>query len=409
MATILHIEDDAKNRLLVRKILAAAGHEVVDAQSGIEGIALANERTPELVLVDINIPDLDGYEVILRLRGIAKLKAVPIVAITAEGERQTTLAMGADGFLSKPIDAARFANIIEGFLQGQREVATESHESRLRERSQFIVERLENKIKRLLEANERLEDMVRLRREFLRNVSHELATPLTPVVGYLKLLLDEELGPLSPLQSKCLRSVDSATKRLRAVVDTLVDVSALETGRMNFFHKSYDFAALVQLALADVRPQFEERRLQLMVEGGDQSMPAWGDTDKLRRAMVHVLENAAKFTESGGCVAVGLRRGLVTDPADAWYEMSVADSGPGIEAKDRERVLEPFVQVDGSPTRKFGGVGLGLAFTQRVAEAHDGRVSIESPPPESVAEKNCTGALVRLRVAVRPATTHVNL
>ena len=107
MARVLHIEDDPNNRRLVQKLLGAAGHQVIEAEGGVEGIQLAREIEPDLVLVDINIPDLDGYEVTLRLRGIDALQQVPIVAITAEGDRDSTLAVGCDGFIAKPIDARK--------------------------------------------------------------------------------------------------------------------------------------------------------------------------------------------------------------------------------------------------------------------------------------------------------------
>ena len=102
MPKILHIEDDAGNRLLVRKLLTPAGFEVIDAADGLEGIRMAREVRPDLVLVDIAIPGLDGYEVTLRLRAEAEMRGVPIVAITAEGNRETVLAVGCDGFLQKP-------------------------------------------------------------------------------------------------------------------------------------------------------------------------------------------------------------------------------------------------------------------------------------------------------------------
>ena len=197
MARVLHIEDDPNNRRLVQKLLGAAGHEVIEAECGVDGIRLAREMIPDLVLVDINIPDLDGYEVTLRLRGMPALQDVPIVAITAEGDRASTLAVGCDGFIAKPIAAAHFAQTIAEFLGGHREWADDESDRLLRERTQKIVERLEKKIVELSETNQRLEDIARLRREFLQNVSHELATPMTPVVGYLRLLLNEELGPLT--------------------------------------------------------------------------------------------------------------------------------------------------------------------------------------------------------------------
>lgn len=401
MARILHIEDDPKSRLLVRKILAAAGHEVVDAETGLAGIRLAGEARPDLVLVDINIPGLDGYEVTLRLRGIPSLAGVPIVAITAEGDRATSLAVGCDGFLEKPIDARRFPRQIEKFLKGHRERSDDdTGEIRLREQSQRIATRLEKKVVELSEANERLEEMMRLRREFLRNLSHELATPMTPVVGYMKLLLDEELGPLTPVQRKALVAVDAATSRLRSLIDTLLDVSSLETGRLHFYERDYDFGAIAARAVDETRARFVDRRLTLHEARARDGMGAVGDPDKLRRAMAHLLDNAVKFTPPGGEVAVVLRRAGAGD--EGFYEFVVADSGPGVPPDRLAKIMEPFYQVDGSVTRQHGGVGLGLAFARRVAEAMGGEVTVRSPPSGPLAQRGLTGTEAVLRVRSRP-------
>ena len=397
MARVLQIEDDPNNRRLVQKLLGAAGHEVIEAEGGVEGIRLARETLPDLVLVDINIPDLDGYEVTLRLRGIPALKDVPIVAITAEADRDSTLAVGCDGFISKPIDAAHFAQTIDRFLKGHREWADDESEVLLRERTQKIVEHLEKKLVELSETNKRLEDVARLRREFLQNVSHELATPMTPVVGYLRLLLNEELGPLTDLQRKCLGSIETSTQRLRSVVDTLLDVSSLETGRMHYYTRAYDFRDVAENALAQIRPKLEERDVTLVERIPEDPLPALGDPDKLLRAMVHVLDNASKYTPIGGEVAVEVR-----PEGEKHLLFGVADSGPGVRPEHIARIMEPFYQVDGSVTREQGGVGLGLAFARRVTEALGGGIEISSPPAGEVAERQLSGTLVELRVDRAP-------
>ncbi len=396
MARILHIEDDPKNRLLVRKLLSSKGHEVVDAETGLEGIRRATADGPDLVLVDINIPDLDGYEVILRLRGIPSLDGVPIVAITAEGDRETSLAVGADGFIGKPIDARAFPKQLASFLSGHRERNEGSGEAHLRSRSQKIVERLERKVVELSEANRRLEEMARLRKEFLRNVSHELATPMTPVVGYVRLLLAEELGPLSPLQRKTLESVQTSTQRLRDVVDTLLDVSSLDSGRMHFYERDYDFEQCVEQAIADSGPMLEEHGIHIVRDPPRGGLEATGDPDKLKRAIIHLIDNAVKFGAPGSEVGIGVRsRG-------AYLELLVADEGPGVASDQLEKVLEPFYQVDGSVTRSHGGVGLGLAYARHVAATLGGGVTVESPPSEAVAGRRFGGTLVRLTVAKTP-------
>ncbi|MGC4091453.1 MAG: response regulator [Polyangiaceae bacterium] len=151
------MEDDPANRLLVRKLLTPAGFEVIDAADGVEGVRRALADRPDLVLVDIAIPGLDGYEVTLRLRSEPTLRGVPIVAITAEGNRDASLAVGCDGYLQKPIDARSFADTVSGYLRGKRESASpDATGQHLRLQSQRIVSHLEEKIAQLSAANRRL-------------------------------------------------------------------------------------------------------------------------------------------------------------------------------------------------------------------------------------------------------------
>ncbi|MCC6551577.1 MAG: hybrid sensor histidine kinase/response regulator [Polyangiaceae bacterium] len=397
MPKILHIEDDPANRLLVRKLLQGAGHEVIEAADGLEGIRLACADQPDLVLVDLNIPGLDGFEVTLRLRGEPSLAGVPIVAITAEGDRETSLAVGCDGFLQKPIDARSFSATIAGYLKGVREFAPGSLRSqRLREQSQRIVGHLEEKVAELSRANARLRELDAARTEFYRNISHELATPMTPIVGYVKLLADEELGPLNKAQKKALRAMDDCVRRLRALIDNLLDVTGIETGRMRFMHAEYDFLDTTRRAIAQVADRFAEAKVQLVDELPRGPLPAWGDAGRLLRAMIQLLDNAVKFTPAGGSAGVRVR----VMPS-GHYELCVADTGPGVSPDRLARIFDPFYQVDGSATRAYGGVGVGLAIARRTAQGLGGDIRVASPCQEIIEGVRFRGAAFYLTVAQR--------
>jgi signal transduction histidine kinase len=218
-------------------------------------------------------------------------------------------------------------------------------------------------------------------------------------VGYLRMLLDEELGELTRPQQKALRAMDDSVKRLRGTLDNLVDVTALETGRMRFANRDYDFLDLVRRAVAAHADALAERQLLLVEELPRGPLPAYGDPDRLGRAVAQLLDNAAKFAPEGACVGVRVR------PLETQYEILVVDDGPGIPPEQQERAFEPFLQIDGSPTRAYGGVGVGLAIARRVARGLGGDVRVRNGA--RVGERDLRGAAFTLTVARRAPTVVV--
>ncbi len=402
--TVLHIESNADNRRLVHETLVNNGINVIDASTGIDGIQKALSSSPDVILLDIELPDLDGYEVTLKIRGDARGKDVPIVALARQTDNRMIQAVGCDGLIVKPIEISKLPNQIRAFAEaGRPQLQIRSGSDRdddsglLLLQGHKLADKLQSKVQELERTNRALLESEKIRTDFYRNLSHELSTPLTPAVGYLNMLLNEDLGELTPLQRKAIESIGRGVNKVRSMVENLLDVTALSTGKMSFFAREYDFNMQAREALKLCAEQFRERGIHV-----DSSIPksqfvGHGDSEKLRRAMVQLLENAVKFCKPDGQVHVCTRR-----TADRFMYM-VYDSGTGIPEQELQAIFKTFYQIDGSPTREHGGTGLGLALARKIIERFGGEIWAESPPSEYAVGFEWAQTMVGLWVPVRVA------
>jgi len=199
---ILYIDDDAINRSLINRLLTSYNFQVLEAQTGLEGITIARSEVPDLILMDINMPGLDGHETTTRMRSLSPLADIPIVAVTArttKGERELAIAAGCDGYIPKPIDVDTFPKQVIKYLNGHRDTITpDQREHFLGQYSQKLVERLESKIVELEEANRRLQKTDKLKSDFITLTAHEFRTPITLVYGYARLLQSTILDTQQP-------------------------------------------------------------------------------------------------------------------------------------------------------------------------------------------------------------------
>lgn len=229
---------------------------------------------------------------------------------------------------------------------------------------------LEREVQALTAKGERLGTEVREHSDFLQNLTHELATPLTPLMGYLKLLRSGRLGPLTDKQYQVLDSMANAAERLEHSLDNLVDYAALQSGRDRVVVAEFDACALVDECVRDVHPKARAKHVLLDARHPKAALLR-GDARKLRQALVNVVENAVRYSPHGGHVLVEL-----TESAERMV-FSVFDQGPGLPA-DAQNVTAHARRDDRVP----GAAGLGLPVTRQIVEAHRGGLLLESPPRE---------------------------
>lgn len=385
--TIVYIEDDHASRRLVERVLTSRGYSVFLASDGLEGIALAREKQPDLILMDMNLPSMDGREITTRLRSLPHFERIPIVALTANtspGSRELALAAGCTGFLTKPIDVASFPKQVKDFLQGMVEPLTADERSQhLKLHAQNIVERLESKVRELEGANRRLRELDRLKSDFIVLVSHELRTPLTLVSGYAHLLAEQinQSGDLVPANAigGIAEGLTSGVSRMQDVINEIINVARIASGKLDLALGPVRISQIVE----EIRIEYESicQKRQLTLSIGDlEPLPIIeGDGKRLKSAIEHVLGNAIKFTPNGGSIfIIGRAMGDAVD-------LIVQDTGIGIPAEEQRRIFDQFyvlgsIQHHSTSKSAFqgGGLGLGLAIAKGIVEAHNGRIWVES-------------------------------
>jgi two-component system phosphate regulon sensor histidine kinase PhoR len=214
----------------------------------------------------------------------------------------------------------------------------------------------------------------RMKREFLSNVSHELRTPLTPIIGYSELMTRRDIP--ADRTREFSSSILEAARRLERIVAMLVDFSAIEAGRATVATEPIEVGPVIDQAMTQVRERTDTHRFEADVPPG--LPPANVNAMLFRRMLDELLDNAVKYSPEGG--RVGISVGSENSGPGSMLRIAVSDQGIGIEPEDLARIFQDFRQVDASDTRQFGGLGLGLAFVKRVAEAHGGAVSASSEP-----------------------------
>jgi signal transduction histidine kinase len=262
-----------------------------------------------------------------------------------------------------------------------RELAAATHEEAMR---QTFAELTEHNA-RLSRAVARLEELDRLKSNFLATMSHELRTPLTSVIGYAEMMAEGLAGPVSREQKEYLTTILGKADQLLGLITAVLDVSSLESGQLALERATLSLADLVASELATFAPQAGRRGISIQLEACADTVVV-GDRRKLRQIVSSLVSNAVKFTPDRGKVGVALQRGplAVHEPgaADATpaIQLVVTDSGIGISRDQVAKIFEPFFQVDSSSTRAFGGTGLGLTLAKAYVEAHGGRIWVDTAP-----------------------------
>jgi CheY-like chemotaxis protein/nitrogen-specific signal transduction histidine kinase len=386
-STILVVDDTPDNLVLMSNLLKT-DYKVRVVNGGKRALEIAaSDSPPDLILLDIMMPNMDGYEVCRQLKSDPRTEGIPVIFLTAKSEvedERKGLQLGAVDYITKPVSPpilmARVKNhlalkAITDFLRDKNDILEQEVARRTREVMA---------IQEIAVKNRQLEEASRMKSEFLANMSHELRTPLNAIIGFSEVLKDGLMGELSAQQNEYINDIFSSGIHLLSLINDILDLSKVEAGKMTLELEALQVASLLHAGLQVVREKAMAHRLKLSSKVEDGLNEVWLDERKVKQILYNLLSNAVKFTPEGGEVRVAARRvGREAVPGGSfadYLELGVSDTGIGISAEDQARLFQPFTQIDSTLARRYEGTGLGLAMVKRLAELHGGAVAIQSAP-----------------------------
>jgi signal transduction histidine kinase len=370
-ASLFIVDDNSSNVILLEKMLKRAGYENIESTTDSR---LAREMYEkgrhDLVLLDIRMPHVDGFEVMQQIDEISGDDYSPILVLTAQTDMETrlkALAAGAKDFLNKPVDKAEALNRIRNMLE------VRLLHNQVRNQNEILEEQVRERTYELLEAKEMAESASRTKSEFLSIMGHELRTPLNAIIGFSDVIRNEMFGPVGERYKDYNHEINGSAKHLLELINNILDVSNAQVGRKTLQDENVVVADTIESVLMIYQQRASDKGITLEVVAGPEIPKLRGDQALIKRICGSLISNAVKFTPDGGRVWVS-----VTRADNGGLDIAVKDTGRGIAAKDIPRILVPFGQTDTSLHREHEGIGLGLTLVVAFTELHGGSVEIKS-------------------------------
>lgn len=369
---VLVVDDQRHNRRLLEVILEGEGVAVEMAASGEEAVAVIARRPPDLILLDVMMPGISGYEVASAIKNDLATAHIPIIIVTALDDHDSMmhgLSSGAESFLTKPVDRAELCLRVKSLL---RLKAHGDHYGRYSE--QLETEVALRTAELALERNR--QEQVRFKDEFLSLVSHELRSPLTATKQFTSILLGGLAGDLNAEQRQYLQIVMKNIHQLQSMIDDLLEVSRLEGGKLTIEPSAVSVPAAVGDAFETVEVTARAKGIALSSDLPADLPSGFADRIRLRQILIILLDNAVKFTPEGGAVSVRAR--AIDD--QGFLQIDVSDTGCGVPAQIVDRIFDRLYQADEPGDQPRKGLGLGLHICKELVTRQGGQIRVEARP-----------------------------
>jgi signal transduction histidine kinase len=384
IAKILMVDDEPKNLLALEAVLESLGQPLVRARSGREASRCLLADDFAVILLDVQMPDMDGFEFAAMIRARERSRDIPIIFVTAAGKTEAEMFRGYEAggidYMLKPYSPAilRYkVGVLIKLYQKSAEVLRLNQQlgainAGLERRIQERTAALEVHAEDLARSNQQLAVANRVKSQFVADMSHELRTPLNCINGFSEVLYDGVFGPLNEKQRNYAHNIMTSGKHLLMLINQVLDVSKMEAGKMGLTLAPVGLPALLQEVSTLLAGQLAKKRQSLSLKIPDGLPHVQADELKAREILFNLLANAIKFTPDHGSLGVRVCQAGPAVMIEVW------DSGVGIAPEDLPRVCEGFFRVVSAQAPVTEGTGLGLALSKKLAELQGGSLTVES-------------------------------
>jgi len=371
-AKILIVDDQIDIVELLEMILKRAGYSnIVGTMDSRTVLDLYVEHRFDLILLDIRMPHLDGFQVMERLSGAIANDYLPILALTARQDMETrmkAIKAGAKDFVTKPFDYDEVLNRIKNMLE------VRLLHNQLSDQNMNLKDLVAERTKQLELEKIAAESANVAKSNFLASISHELRTPLNAIAGFSELIEHELFGPLGdPRYAGYARDIQTSGRHLLAILNDILDQSQIEAGKAELDGTETTINLIIEACIPLVRARAKAAGVGISLDIANDLPRVILDVRRMKQILINILSNGIKFSgpESRVTIAVAI------DGTGA-MEIAVRDAGIGMRAEDIPKALEPFGQIDSSLSRRYEGAGLGLSLAKLWVEAHGGQLEIDS-------------------------------
>ncbi len=356
-AKILMVDDTPANIDVLHKILSNQGYKLSFATSGEKALKIIYRTLPNLILLDVMMPGMDGFEVCRILKSQKETQDIPVIFMTALADtvdKVKGFSLGAVDYITKPIQHEELLARVNTHLKLQAHMIELKKLNLESEQARFAAE----------SAN-------RAKSSFLANMSHELRTPLNAIIGYTDLVQEEATDSGYETIISDLTKIQVSAKQLLGIISDVLDITKIEADKMDLSLLEVDISNLVKDVITVIRPSLIDGKHQFKLNCPANIGSLEMDVVKVQQILFNLLSNAVKFTKKGPIT-------LTVTRTPEWIIFEVSDTGIGISKNQLDIIFQPFIQADTSHTREFGGTGLGLTICKHYCEMMGGHITVTS-------------------------------